>query len=258
MRPALGTLILLALPSFVLAGRGNDFVHARLIVDTATPSPNQIFHIGVLFDIEPGWHIYWINPGDSGLPTKLKLHLPPGYTAGPIQFPLPTKLSLPGDIVNYAYEKQVMLIVPVTAPATVDPSVDVAVDASWLVCQEVCLPGKTTLSSKLSDAARPELFEKWTAQLPVDHDPRVSSVKFEHDVSSATVHVAWSGPAPADVQFFPPSADTDTASISCVTKGSLTTIHYHKTLAGPVPTYGLMEFTVADGRRIGINLKPSP
>ena len=44
--------------------------------------------VGVLLEVEPGWHVYWMNPGDSGAPTTVSLTLPPGFTAGPVRFPL--------------------------------------------------------------------------------------------------------------------------------------------------------------------------
>src|SRR5260370_35481050 len=68
---------------------GRDLVHATLLTDTGTVQAGQKFHIGVLSKIEPDWHIYWKYAGDSGIPTEIRWHLPPGSQEGPLQWPVP-------------------------------------------------------------------------------------------------------------------------------------------------------------------------
>ena len=63
--------------------------------------------------MDAGWHTYWKNPGDSGIATTIKWDLPPGVTAGEIQWPLPEKLP-PAEVTTYGYENEVMLLVPLT------------------------------------------------------------------------------------------------------------------------------------------------
>ena len=63
--------------------------------------------------MDPGWHTYWKNPGDAGIATQIKWQLPPGITAGEIQWPLPEKLP-PAEVTTYGYEDEVMLLVPLT------------------------------------------------------------------------------------------------------------------------------------------------
>ena len=121
----------------------------------------------------PGWHTYWQFPGDAGIPTEIKWQLPPGWKAGPIQWPVPLKLNEPGDIQIYGYHDEVLLLVPLTPPAKIDStSVTLAADASWLVCEKICIPGGAKLSLDLpvggaSTPANSELFAKYRARLPL-------------------------------------------------------------------------------------------
>ena len=63
--------------------------------------------MGLLFDLEPGWHVYWTNAGDSGEPPAVKWTLPAGVTVGPLQFPAPKRLPL-GPLMDFGYETQVL------------------------------------------------------------------------------------------------------------------------------------------------------
>ena len=108
-----------------------------------TPGGTQT--IGLVLTIEEHWHVYWINAGDSGEPPSIKWTLPKGFTAGPLQFPPPTRLPL-GPLMDYGYEDQVAFPITLSAPA--DAKLGKAhLDAhvSWLVCAQVCLPGKAHL-----------------------------------------------------------------------------------------------------------------
>ena len=67
----------------------------------------------------PDWHTYWKFPGDAGIPTEMKWNLPPGWKAGPIQWPIPLKLNEPGDIQIYGYHDEVLLMLQLTPPATI-------------------------------------------------------------------------------------------------------------------------------------------
>jgi thiol:disulfide interchange protein DsbD len=97
----------------------------------------------------PHWHTYWINAGDSGLPTKLKFDLPAGSSVGKIQWPAPKRLPL-GDLVNFGYEDELYLPFVVKLDAGfVQESFRLAVSADWLACQEECIPGKAKLMVEL-------------------------------------------------------------------------------------------------------------
>ena len=102
--------------------------------------------LGLRFRPTPGWHIYWSNPGDSGLPPSVTWKLPAGWTAGELQFPFPEKILVP-PLVTYGYEQETVLLVQLTPPQgqPLPPKITVQASIEWLVCKETCLPGSATL-----------------------------------------------------------------------------------------------------------------
>lgn len=113
--------------------------------------PGVPLRVGVKFKIAPKWHIYWLNPGDSGQQTAVKLALPPGWKQGEWEFPIPKKFSQPGDFVGYGYEEEVVLVTTLTPPAEAKGPVEIKGTAVYLVCEAVCVPGQATVSFKLSE-----------------------------------------------------------------------------------------------------------
>lgn len=155
---------------------GQQLVKASLIADTTAIVPGKPFRLGLHLRMAPGWHVYWQNPGDSGLDTEFKLDLPEGFTAEPITWPIPRRLVEPGDIQVYAYKDEVLLTITVTPPAGLSGSVEIKARASWLVCEVSCIPGKEDLAITLpvgADAApaHTELFAKYDAMLPSSASP---------------------------------------------------------------------------------------
>jgi thiol:disulfide interchange protein DsbD len=96
--------------------------------------------LGLFIRHRPQWHTYWKNPGDSGLPTRMEWQLPPGVTAGAIEWPTPHRLPVP-PLVNYGYEGDLLLPVPLeVAPTFTADTLVVKLHAEWLVCKDVCIP----------------------------------------------------------------------------------------------------------------------
>jgi thiol:disulfide interchange protein DsbD len=113
-------------------------------------APGGTLQTGLLFTLEENWHVYWINAGDSGDPPKATWTLPTGITAGPMQFPIPSRLPL-GPLMDFGYEDSVAFPIELTAAKSVKPG-PTHIDAlvSWLVCREVCIPGKAKLGLNLN------------------------------------------------------------------------------------------------------------
>jgi thiol:disulfide interchange protein/DsbC/DsbD-like thiol-disulfide interchange protein len=151
---------------------GKQLVKAELLADANAVVPGKAFTVGLLLRMAPGWHTYWKFSGDAGLPTELKWKLPAGWKMGEIQWPIPLKTIDPGDIQTYGYENEVLLIQEIKPPSKVDnPSVKLSADASWLVCEKICIPGSTTLQLELpisttSQRANTELFARYRRLLP--------------------------------------------------------------------------------------------
>jgi Disulphide bond corrector protein DsbC len=111
------------------------------------------------FKMAPGWHIYWKNPGDSGIPTSIKVTSKDKslVRTGELQFPIPKKFDQPGGLIGYGYEDHVTLAVPVEFAAGSVGGVKVDVSAIWLVCKEVCLPGHASARVELGKVGGPSV-----------------------------------------------------------------------------------------------------
>jgi len=123
-------------------------VTVSLLIPPAQIYPGERFTAGLDFRMEPGWHVYWINAGDSGEPPKAQWKLPAGITADALQFPAPKRLPL-GPLMDFGYEGEVIFPVPMQVANDYQPTgkqATLGAHVSWLVCREVCLPGKGDLS----------------------------------------------------------------------------------------------------------------
>ena len=105
----------------------NRHVTASLVAETRTVVPGRPFQIALRQQIEPGWHTYWSNPGDSGLPTTIEWELPRDFTANPIVWPTPKRLAY-GPVVDYGYENETLLPVTIDVPSNLPPGRDVKHD----------------------------------------------------------------------------------------------------------------------------------
>lgn len=154
--------------------------HAKveLVPEKATGRNGNPVWVGVLFHLDPDWHIYWRNPGDSGEPPKVQWQLPADWKAGAIRWPAPLRLGH-GSVVDYGYERKVLLMAPLEpATATASALTSIGADVKYLVCSDICIPGKAHLTLSFpANGAAPKaaagpvsedrlLFEKTRAQLP--------------------------------------------------------------------------------------------
>ena len=148
--------------------------HVDLSSQTTAAVPGRELWLALHFRLDPGWHVYWTNPGDSGQPPVLKWQLPPGFSAGEIQWPAPEKLRN-SQLADYGYKDEVSLLVPVQVPTGLKEGdhAEIGLQASWLVCREVCIPEKEQLRLSLpvsrratDDAAHAGLFAAARKKLP--------------------------------------------------------------------------------------------
>jgi thiol:disulfide interchange protein DsbD len=131
--------------------------HARieLLSQQTAVAPGAELLLGVHFLLEPGWHIYWINPGDSGQPPVLKWQLPAGFTAGEIQWPRPERMQNTRELADYGYHDQTLLLIPINVPKSwTGHAADIGLDAKWLICREICLSDHAQLHLSLPFAAK--------------------------------------------------------------------------------------------------------
>jgi thiol:disulfide interchange protein/DsbC/DsbD-like thiol-disulfide interchange protein len=120
---------------------------ATLITDTDAVAPGTPFHVALRLQLAPGWHTYWRNPGDAGVPPTITLHLPDAAKAGPVDWPAPVRLRQ-DDLMSYAYTGDVILPMTVT-PGESQTPLDIGANATWLVCKDICIPEQARFSLSL-------------------------------------------------------------------------------------------------------------
>ena len=174
-------LFLLAL--FVAAGMAHaqvppQYVRASMETETQSPAPGDIVTVAIVMDPKPGWHDYWVNPGDAGTPLELSWILPAGVSAGPIRAPVPETLIVSG-FMNHIYKAKHAFLVDLKIPqsAIVGQNLDIKVNARWSACSDlVCVPESATLSVPMTigsgTIAKPDRarFDVWRSPLPVPLD----------------------------------------------------------------------------------------
>ena len=188
-----------------------EHVEAELVTDDASAQPGKPTLVGLKLRMAAGWHTYWKNPGDSGLPTKIRWTLPEGWKAGAIQWPYPEPLPV-GPLMNYGYDDEVVLLTELTPPAGArEATVPIKAHAEWLVCKDICVPEKGDLDialpvSKAEPKKNPMFqahIERAKNQLPTD----VAGWTSEASMSGGALVVRLTAPEgaepPAKAHFFP-------------------------------------------------------
>lgn len=162
---ALLALLTLATPGPAFAQDTKDpdtkeLVKASLAGDHDALTPGTTTHLVLRLQIKPEWHVYWLNPGDAGVPTKVELSLPKGLESAGPHWPAPERLAHEDGFVDFAYEGELLVLIPIKVQdspegqALVGGDVSLEVKVEWLVCKEACIPGQATLAMSLPVRAK--------------------------------------------------------------------------------------------------------
>ena len=150
MKSLLAGLMALTICALTGPARGapsaTPHVTSDLVAQTRGAAPGSTIYVALAQTLDKGWHTYWRNPGDAGEATKITWTLPAGWRAGDIVWPAPKRLPV-GPIMNYGYDGKVVLASPIEVPASATTGQSVALQAvvDYLVCADVCIPGRATV-----------------------------------------------------------------------------------------------------------------
>ena len=165
-----------------------------LVAEQASlPAEGGTVTVGLRLEPDRGWHAYWTNPGDAGLPATLRWTLPEGFSAAEPRYPAPHVIPF-GDLVTYGFDEPILLLVEIAVPAGLAESgIALAAKARWVVCDdELCVPEQASLSLTLpvgdggSHPDRAETFAAARAKLPAPVD---WPARFEHTGEDVRVAV---------------------------------------------------------------------
>jgi thiol:disulfide interchange protein DsbD len=270
LRLALVAVVAMSAPRVLADSTSADAPHAH--VQLAIPEdqlyPGGANAIGLYFKLEPGWHVYWKNAGDAGEPPQIKWTLPEGVTAGQMQFPAPERLPV-GPLMDFGYENEVLFPLQLSvAPGVKDGKAPSDAHVEWLVCREVCIPGKAELKATLQlssgkppveigSAADAELFKRLAATLPKPLPASYRAV-FQPTQDGFRLGVETGG-RETDAKFFP--ADDGVLSypapqkVTPTSKGVVLDLKKDASLtANPAKLNGVLE--LADGRAYDLAATP--
>ncbi len=152
-----------------------EHVTARLVAERTGIAPGEPVDLALVLEIQPGWHTYWRNPGDSGDPPRIDWTLPDGVEVGPIRWPRPELIPV-GPLANYGYSGRAIHLIGLSVPEDwpVGQPLRIRADVHWLVCEENCVPESGSFDLTLATTAVPgpidpgedEVFADARAGLP--------------------------------------------------------------------------------------------
>lgn len=172
-------------------------IESELVAQEAGIAPGGTIYVALRQKIQKDWHTYWRNPGDAGEPTKIAWTLPAGWSAGDMVWPTPIKARL-GPLLDYAYEGEVLIPVPISAPAgaQVGTTVSLSAKVSYLVCEQVCVPEDAELSLLLPVVAgSPSADPKWGGKIAevLTKAPKPAGLKAVFKLDGQTLKLAVTG-----------------------------------------------------------------
>ncbi len=168
------------------------------ITSSATAGPGKPLHAAIRMTHEDGWHSYWINPGEAGIPTTARWNLPAGWKCGGLDLPAPIRF-LTGGLAGFGYEGEVVFPVTLTPPADFTGGTRLSVTLSWLACgEDGCVPGEKELHLDLragthAATEHEPVIRKARETLPISRD----GVRLEVSEKNGRFALVIAGGSPA-------------------------------------------------------------
>ena len=234
-------LSLLAVAGLARAQSDERRAEAELIADRASVAPGDTFYAALKMTMDEGWHIYWRNAGDAGLPPQLILEegtTLPETAIGDFLWPLPHLIPVVEDeIMDYGYDDVVIFAFPVTVPEDASGELRIIAEADYLICESICIPETADVSLTLpigaplenavagaeigewiarvptafaGEARIDDAAEPWTLSLKVDggfpEGAQIRFFPFQHEISHPAAQPQKAGPNGASLSLTPDRA----------------------------------------------------
>ncbi len=191
--------VFLIIASLQLNAQQSPSAIAKIIVDSYSLEKSCSIPIGVLIELEKGWHFYWRNSGDTGVPTSIEFDLPEGISISEIKWPVPKVFEYEG-LASYGYDDQILLIAELNVPKSfISNSITVSAKIKSLICRDVCLPFNTTVSAEIkltntfsAEKQKSKLFTQTRKNLPeVKNDFELSVVPDENNITIVLENLSY-------------------------------------------------------------------
>lgn len=261
LRFALMSLLLLlghAVPAAAQGFAKGPHVRSTLVTEAPRPKPGSTITLALISTPDPGWHAYWQNPGDAGLPAEAQWTLPAGARAEAFRYPVPQRLLIAG-LMNYVYEGTFVRLTTLHIPADAKGVLPVKLKLDYLVCTDtLCVPEKAELETSLVigdgaiDATTRAKFDGWRAKLP---RPLSTPAAFRAEGGALRLAVPYPADAAAkDVYFYPLTANAiDYAAPQSVTRDGDRLVIETKARTAPAKLEGVLAI---DGQGLTVTATP--
>ena len=161
------------------------YTSSRIV--TSATAGEEPFWIALNMTLQPEWHVYWKNPGDSGIPTQLDITLPEGFSIAPLHWQHPKRFDSSG-IVGFGYEKDMWLFAPITPPKNWNTPVEAHIKASWLICRDICLPEEASFTLNISPSEPESVALKQALSLVPSP---IGGGEYQEDAQHVRIQLPW-------------------------------------------------------------------
>lgn len=254
-----------------LAPPGNTHAQVDLITQHSAVAPGQETLIGVRFRLDDGWHTYFDGLNDTGMPATVTWSLPAGWSVSELRWPTPKRYTATPGVLDHVYEREVTLLATLSAPVGARPGpATISAQVDFLVCSDVCLPGKASAETRL-DIIGPAAQAERTSHAGALEAVQATLPKPLRDAGDR-LRVAFNGgvlrvdaPGAAAVRFYP--GKTCSAPVDLLAEGESKSTRLAirlRALAGqetaPLRASGIIEVERTDGKReaFWVDLPPRP
>ena len=127
------------------------YASLQFVAEVLGLKAGEDFQMGIRMSMDPHWHSYWINPGDSGLATKISWDMPDGFKADEIIGPYPHRVDYETGLTSYTYDGEILFLSRIHVPVHLkrEGSVQIKAEVKWLACEKICVPGKASIQVSL-------------------------------------------------------------------------------------------------------------
>ena len=174
--------------------------HAKAsLITNLQDSQQESFYIGVRLEMQEGWHTYWENPGDSGSPFDATWEVAQGVIVENVEWPTPITIPYP-PLMTFGYEGDVVFPFKVFRAIDSDLS-SITVDFNFLICADICIPEKASLTLDLSSAIPNFLVDEAIKNLPTDF------VQTQSIIEGDNLKITFNSSQPINSAYFFPRQD---------------------------------------------------
>lgn len=188
LNPLQYLFLILLLFSVQMHSQSKGVAQARIISNSYSTGKDSSIQIGVLIELANDWHIYWKNPGDSGIPTSIEWNIPKEFQFTQERWPIPKAFEFEG-LVSYGYEDQVLFITYIFLPKNTNPQIiSISAKIKSLLCKDICIPFDTTINFIIDiqtdysvDETITGLFAHTKNSLPITTNNKILSARINSD-----------------------------------------------------------------------------